>query len=123
MINISVRPKILPIPPMTNLLAEGMRAAISCQIVEGDLPVMFTWTKNGDGVNNGLGVGTATRNHDEYSSSLIIDRITAEHAGNYTCIATNSAGEEKFTVPLTVNGKKYKFKLYLIGILFIIHND
>lgn len=102
-IQVLIRPKILPIPPMTNLLAEGMRAAISCQIVEGDLPVMFTWTKDGDGVNNGLGVGTATRNHDEYSSSLIIDRITAEHAGNYTCIATNLAGEEKFTVPLTVN--------------------
>jgi len=114
MITFLVRPKILPIPPMTNLLAEGMRAAISCQIVEGDLPVMFTWTKDSDGVNNGLGVGTVTRNHDEYSSSLIIERITAEHAGNYTCIATNSAGEEKFTVPLTVNGEKYKYKLYLI---------
>lgn len=104
MIIFSVRPKILPIPPMTNLLAEGMRAAISCQIVEGDLPVMFTWIKVDGGVNNGLGVGTVTRNHDEYSSSLIIERITTEHAGNYTCIATNAAGEEKFTVPLTVNG-------------------
>lgn len=103
-IEFSVRPKILPIPPMTNLLNEGMRAAISCQIVEGDLPVMFTWTKDGDGLNNGLGVGTSTRNHDEYSSSLIIDHITAEHAGNYTCIAKNAAGEENFTVPLTVNG-------------------
>lgn len=90
---------------MTNLLAEGMRAAISCQIVEGDLPVMFTWTKDSDGAENGLGVGTVTRNHDEYSSSLIIERITAEHAGNYTCTATNAAGAEKFTVPLTVNGK------------------
>lgn len=90
---------------MTNLLTEGMRAAISCQIVEGDLPVMFTWTKDGDGaIGNGLGTGTVTRNHDEYSSSLVIDRITAEHVGNYTCIATNAAGEEKFTVPLTVNG-------------------
>ncbi|VVC29919.1 Fibronectin type III,Immunoglobulin subtype,Immunoglobulin-like domain,Immunoglobulin-like [Cinara cedri] len=102
-IQVLIRPKILPIPPMTNLLAEGMRAAISCQIVEGDLPVMFTWKKDGDGVNNDLGVGTTTRNHDEYSSSLIIERITAEHAGNYTCIATNAAGGEKFTVPLTVN--------------------
>ncbi|XP_050441202.1 cell adhesion molecule Dscam2 isoform X2 [Adelges cooleyi] len=102
-VKILVRPKILPIPPMTNLLAEGMRAAISCQIVEGDLPVMFTWMKNGGEGKSDLGQGTTTRHHDEYSSSLIIEHITANNAGNYTCIATNAAGEEKYTVPLTVN--------------------
>ncbi|XP_050541670.1 cell adhesion molecule Dscam2 isoform X2 [Daktulosphaira vitifoliae] len=102
-VQVLVRPKILPIPPMTNLLAEGMRAAIPCQIIEGDLPVTFTWIKNDGEVNSDLGIGTTTRHHDEYSSSLIIERITTEHAGNYTCIAKNVAGEEKFTVPLTVN--------------------
>lgn len=32
---------------MTNMLREGMRAAISCQILEGDLPVSFRWERNG----------------------------------------------------------------------------
>lgn len=32
---------------MTNMLKEGMRAAISCQILEGDLPVTFRWERNG----------------------------------------------------------------------------
>lgn len=42
-----VPPKIMPIQAMTNMLKEGMRAAISCQILEGDLPVTFRWERNG----------------------------------------------------------------------------
>jgi len=37
----------MPIQAMTNMLREGMRAAISCQILEGDLPVSFRWERNG----------------------------------------------------------------------------
>jgi len=44
---IAVPPKIMPIQAMTNMLREGMRAAISCQILEGDLPVSFRWERNG----------------------------------------------------------------------------
>ena len=44
---LSVPPKIMPIQSMTNMLKEGMRAAISCQILEGDLPVTFRWERNG----------------------------------------------------------------------------
>lgn len=45
--HITVPPKIMPIQSMTNMLKEGMRAAISCQILEGDLPVTFRWERNG----------------------------------------------------------------------------
>lgn len=79
-----------------------MRAAISCQILEGDLPITFRWERDGFGQ---LGPGTTTRRLDEYSTSLVIERISSSHSGNYTCIAQNVAGEERFTVPLTVNGK------------------
>lgn len=100
----SVPPKIMPIQPMTNLLREGMRAAISCQILEGDLPVTFKWEK--DGVDSeSLNLGANLRRIDEYSASLIIERISSMHTGNYTCIAQNLAGIEKYTIPLTVNGE------------------
>lgn len=46
-IQVLVPPKIMPIQSMTNMLKEGMRAAISCQILEGDLPVNFRWERNG----------------------------------------------------------------------------
>lgn len=107
----TVQPKILPIQPLTNLLREGMRAAISCQILEGDLPIAFRWEKNGQPVTSSpyAPSGILTRRMDEYSSSLIIEHITSLHSGNYTCIASNVAGSERFTVPLTVNGEQIIF--------------
>lgn len=100
-IQILVPPKIMPIQAMTNMLREGMRAAISCQILEGDLPVSFRWERNGKQI---LGTGNEIiRRLDEYSTSLVIEKISSEFSGNYTCIANNIAGAERFTVPLTVN--------------------
>ena len=43
------------------------------------------------------------RRLDEYSTSLVIEHISSDHSGNYTCTASNIAGAERFTVPLTVN--------------------
>lgn len=86
---------------MTNMLREGMRAAISCQILEGDLPVSFRWERNDKQI---LGTGNEViRRLDEYSTSLVIEHIASDHSGNYTCQASNIAGSERFTVPLTVN--------------------
>lgn len=43
------------------------------------------------------------RRIDEYSAALVIEHISSEHSGNYTCISSNVAGTERFTVPVTVN--------------------
>ena len=45
------------------------------------------------------------RSNDEYSSTLIIDRLEFSHRGNYTCTASNAAGKSSHTAELKVNGK------------------
>lgn len=96
---------------MTNVLREGMRAAISCQVLEGDLPLTFNWQRNG---KDELGSGATVRRLDEYSTSLVIDKIESSHSANYTCIVQNIAGSESFTVPLTVNGIITNYLLNII---------
>lgn len=115
----SVPPKILPINPMTDLLREGMRAAITCVIMEGDLPITFRWERNGKPVSNNVVLGTVVRRIDEFSSSLIIEQVSSTHSGNYTCIASNVAGAERYGVPLTVNGS-YSHRQSIHTRLFII---
>ncbi|XP_073994587.1 Down syndrome cell adhesion molecule 4 isoform X2 [Rhodnius prolixus] len=99
-VHVLLPPKILPMHAMTNLLREGMRAAMTCQVLEGDLPLTFKWQRNG---KDDLGPGAVVRRLDEYSTSLFIEKIAAYHSANYSCIVTNIAGSETFTVPLTVN--------------------
>jgi hypothetical protein len=104
------------------MLSEGMRSAISCQILEGSLPISFQWSKNGQNIDStsGLGMGSPSmfdsivgfsnsvsiRSNDEYSSTLIIERLDFKHRGNYTCTATNAAGISSHSAELTVNGKE-----------------
>ena len=45
------------------------------------------------------------RSNDEYSSTLIIDRLQFSHRGNYTCTASNAAGMSSHTAELKVNGR------------------
>ena len=92
------------------LLNEGMRSAVSCQILEGSLPITFRWDKDGQPLGAGSGVfgaiieGVVIRSNDEYSSTLIIDDLKFQHRGNYTCEATNAAGTATHSAELTVNG-------------------
>lgn len=141
-------PNIMPFLFPNKVLTEGMRSAVSCQILEGNLPIKFHWEKNGrqlygddtsynsekrktllsyggsrsgkksnsimfDGSNwkydsyghNKRDAAISIRSNDEYSSTLIIDRLEFSHRGNYTCTASNAAGMSSHTAELKVNGK------------------
>ena len=87
------------------LLNEGMRSAVSCQILEGSLPIQFDWTKDGLSLGSSGIDGVTIRGNDEYSSTLIIDHLRFLHRGNYTCKASNAAGFASHSAELTVNGK------------------
>jgi hypothetical protein len=146
-------PNIMPFLFPNKVLTEGMRSAVSCQILEGNLPIKFHWEKNGRELydssyngdkrknlmpyhshgggggkssnsiqmfdssnwkydsfqqhhknNNKRDSAISIRSNDEYSSTLIIDRLEFNHRGNYTCTASNAAGMSFHTAELKVNG-------------------
>ena len=71
----TVPPKIMPLPPLTNLLEEGNRAGITCQVVEGDLPINFRWEKSTPS-GRSVELGAVPRRIDEYLSLIHISEPT-----------------------------------------------
>ncbi|KAI5693336.1 hypothetical protein M8J75_013991 [Diaphorina citri] len=112
---VSTPPKILPMPSaLAGILREGQRVALTCQILEGDLPLSFEWKKDGKliqgvssygNIQGGSSVGSSIviRRVDEFTSSLVIEKIHSVHSGNYTCLVNNNAGQDEASVQLTVN--------------------
>ncbi len=89
------------------LLSEGMRSAVSCQVLEGDLPISFSWSRDGQEASSSSSSSdpsVTVRSNDEYSSTLLIERLSSAHSGNYTCTATNAAGGATHTAELVVKG-------------------
>ncbi|XP_069971593.1 cell adhesion molecule Dscam1 [Penaeus vannamei] len=100
-VSVTVPPKIMPFSFANNILSEGNRASLTCQILEGDLPVNFRWEKDGGPVP--LYDGITTRLLDDYQTQLVIEKISSRHNGDYTCLASNSAATRSYTATLTVN--------------------
>ncbi|XP_042239240.1 Down syndrome cell adhesion molecule-like protein Dscam2 isoform X3 [Homarus americanus] len=100
-VTVTVPPKIMPFSFANNILSEGNRASLTCQILEGDLPVNFRWEKDGGPVP--IYDGITTRLLDDYQTQLVIDRISSRHNGEYTCLASNAAATRHYTAKLTVN--------------------
>lgn len=86
---------------------------VSCVLEQVDLPVSITWLKDGQPLFSShhahstpalARLGLEVRKLDKYSSGLVIPRLQAAHAGNYTCQATNAARMATHTAALAVSG-------------------
>ena len=83
-------------------LSEGQLVTVTCAVVEGDSPISLQWKFNGKIISS----------KDAYTLIPIGDRqlflnipsVEAKHAGNYSCVANNSAGKDEKTASLRVNG-------------------
>lgn len=98
----AVLPQIVPFDFGEETVNELDMVSASCTVNKGDLPIDVAWTKNGGRVytNDGIVVTkTSTR-----MSVLSIESARARHAGNYSCVATNNAGETRQWAVLAVNG-------------------
>lgn len=83
-------------------MSYGDTISIQCTISGGDLPVNVEWRLNGSPLESYLEIQTEKRG--KRINNLVIDLVSAKHAGNYTCLAKNAAGVAEHTSELVVNG-------------------
>lgn len=93
-------------------------------VEKGDPPFTIAWSKDGEAIagpspaaagfgNTGITgprhtqtpAGLRVTNIDAHSSTIVIERVSAAHSGNYTCMARNSVAEVLWTAELIVRGK------------------
>ncbi|XP_063973280.1 cell adhesion molecule Dscam1 isoform X2 [Diachasmimorpha longicaudata] len=80
-------------------LQEGSRAQVTCSVTSGDLPIYFSWLKDGEPLPSSLRI---EERGAEFFSLLVFKELTARHSGKYTCAATNSAAKVNHTAELLV---------------------
>lgn len=80
----------------------GDSASIYCTVDKGDHPIQIEWFLNGNPLFDvdGITIGRFGKK----ISILSIDSVRAEHAGRYTCKATNFAGSALYSTGLAING-------------------
>lgn len=75
---------------------------MTCLASEGDLPITIEWSLNGRKIQDFPEISTSKMG--KRSSILAIEAVSYIHAGNYTCLAKNKAGNARFVTQLLVNG-------------------
>lgn len=114
-----VPPTITPFSFGSSPLNAGGFVNLQCIVGSGDLPVNITWAYPG---NDTLKPTVTTSKVADRVAMLTIDVLTANHAGNYTCVATNSAQTVTHTATLQINGSQFApeftpFPFWLISVL------
>ncbi|XP_044017269.1 Down syndrome cell adhesion molecule-like protein Dscam2 [Aphidius gifuensis] len=80
-------------------LQEGSRAQVTCSVTSGDLPIYFSWLKDGEPLPSSLRIEERAA---EFFSLLVFKELSSRHSGKYTCVATNSAAKVNHTAELLV---------------------
>lgn len=102
---LSVPPRITPFVFEDNPLHEGQYVQVICIAPEGDLPIQIEWTLNGKQLSEFSEVQAASMGRR--SSLLTIEAVSYTHVGNYSCRASNKAGDMTYSSQLLVNGIDY----------------
>lgn len=79
---------------------------MNCAVVKGDTPIDIYWTHNKVRIEatSSSEMAVMILRNGQRMSTLSIESVRAGHRGQYTCVATNTAGTVRHTVDLTVNG-------------------
>ena len=83
-------------------IESGRDAQLVCYVAKGDTPVSILWYFHGREVSHVMGVNTMKVGGR--SNILTISSATHGHSGQYTCVASNAAGEARHSATLVVHG-------------------
>jgi Immunoglobulin domain len=115
----SVPPKIVPFSFGEEPSNFGDSAFVHCSVSSGDSPINLNWYFDGGLVTHADKLrGISTMMMGKKVIALSIDPIKANHAGNYTCAATNQAATTSFSTQLIVNGKGMMIIMSSLKLLF-----
>lgn len=96
-------PKIVPFSFGDEAVMAGSAAQVTCLASEGDLPMDVQWHFRGSNVSS-LGLGMSTTRVGSRTNLLVIDTVSPENGGLYTCRASNAAGLTDYSAELLVQG-------------------
>ncbi|XP_055593954.1 cell adhesion molecule Dscam2 isoform X4 [Uranotaenia lowii] len=101
---VMVPPKILPFSFGGDPMNFGDSASIQCSVISGDVPIRIEWLLNGNAISaiDSL-TGLITTDFGKRAKALSIEGINWNHAGNYSCRASNAAGVVEVSDELIVN--------------------
>ncbi|XP_055627630.1 cell adhesion molecule Dscam2 isoform X4 [Toxorhynchites rutilus septentrionalis] len=100
-VTVIVPPKLNPFHSSILSLNVGDRASITCSVIKGDIPLTITWRKDGRPIDPSQRMSVTQV--DQYNSILVIENLSADHTGNYSCVVRNSASETEGSQSLLVN--------------------
>lgn len=72
--------------------------------MKGDLPIEMAWALNGEPITRKNHVDISISSTGKRVSLMTIEAVSARHAGEYTCTASNAAGATSYSATLAVNG-------------------
>lgn len=98
-------PELESLPSLKNV-EKDVSIVLTCNALKGTKPITFEWFHN---VNKLFASNDISIDSKSSASHLTFERVQLEHAGNYSCLATNSYGSDLSFTFLQVEGKFLMF--------------
>lgn len=103
-----VAPQIAPFSISEGPANWGEQISAMCSVLKGDSPIEIRWSLNGEPITRLAHPDIMISNTGKKTSVLIIESVTARHAGEYSCVASNLVGSVSRSAVLSVNGELKK---------------
>ncbi|XP_043478437.1 Down syndrome cell adhesion molecule-like protein Dscam2 isoform X29 [Leptopilina heterotoma] len=101
-VQVMVAPQILPFTFGEEPVNAGEMASVTCVVVKGDLPLEVSWMFDAHPLGSDQSDIIVLDNGKRHKQ-LTIEAVSARHAGEYTCVASNLAGSVSRTAALDIN--------------------